>query len=225
MTTFSMLVDEIAEESRRPDMLLDLAGWLNDTLREVHFHPSDSRRLTYTASMLETEFTVPDSNPYLWQVPSTARFQSVEAIYNMSAGKYYTERRPRTVYLPGVVIDKPESELYWYRTGEHLTLAGHLPGSSVLVAWYEYPRTFMYIAKGNRPVEYDPNTETYTGTEAELAMETHWLITRWKSVLSYGTRAKMHARMGEDGRSRLAFSSYQTGLLALVNAESVTQGG
>ena len=37
MTTFSQLVDSVVSETKRPDLVSEIATYLNQTIREVHF--------------------------------------------------------------------------------------------------------------------------------------------------------------------------------------------
>src|SRR3546814_15245541 len=53
MTTFSQLVDTIMSESRRPDLQTEIATYINQTVRELHFDSEQNKILYFNDNMRE----------------------------------------------------------------------------------------------------------------------------------------------------------------------------
>src|SRR3546814_6462953 len=57
MTTFSQLVDTIMSESRRPDLQTEIATYINQTVRELHFDSEQNKILYFNDNMREVQLT------------------------------------------------------------------------------------------------------------------------------------------------------------------------
>src|SRR3546814_4489833 len=55
MTTFSQLVDTIMSESRRPDLQTEIATYINQTVRELHFDSEQNKILYFNDNMREVQ--------------------------------------------------------------------------------------------------------------------------------------------------------------------------
>jgi hypothetical protein len=221
MTTFSQLVDEVAFELRRLDATTDLVGYLNKSLREAFYHPKSGTLGLYGASLFEDSFTHVGNEPYIGQPWNQDRLQNIAAVYNTTTGEYIQQKRPNTAYRPGEVVTPLNQGIYWYRSGPSIVISGINDGDTILLAWYEFAPRFVYYPPGERPSVYDPDANTYSGTEAEQALCTHWLLQRWTEALKDGMKAKLWARMDEQNRSRMAYSSFNDYRLQIWTSESL----
>src|SRR4051812_37916301 len=80
MTTFSQLVDEMVVETRRPDLRSEIAVYLNQTIREVHFEPGKGNVVHYAENRKEDQITATSDSGQLWDLPSPQNFQGIEAV-------------------------------------------------------------------------------------------------------------------------------------------------
>src|SRR6478735_8331283 len=98
MTTFSQLVDEMIVETRRPDLKTEIATYLNQTIREVHFEPSRGNVVHYGENRKETQLTANVDSGYIWDIPNPSTFQGIEAVrfpsQMLGRAEYAPEARP-----------------------------------------------------------------------------------------------------------------------------------
>ena len=80
MTTFSQLVDEVAFETKRPDLLAEIATYLNQTIREVHFEPSRGNVAFYSNNRREFQNVATTETGQIWDIPNPSAFQAIEAV-------------------------------------------------------------------------------------------------------------------------------------------------
>lgn len=230
MSTFSQTVDEFLVEMVRPDLLVFMCDALNQVIREQHIHPDSGMPIFYMDNRVEVEWTVPDPLPAVWSIPSVPRFQFFESAYYPSQGRY---AKPgvdlKRVFENGVDAYAP----YWYRSGPAIVFNGLAVAEVAQFSYFEYPRRLLYYATATpqlRPAIYNIETGAYTyatsydvnATTRENArnLVTNWLLLRWPELLKQGMRAKYFARIGEDGRSKIAYSTYQAMRMGLVTSES-----
>src|SRR3546814_11114234 len=67
MTTFSQLVDTIMSESRRPDLQTEIATYINQTVRELHFDSEQNKILYFTDNMREVQLTATSESDFSWE--------------------------------------------------------------------------------------------------------------------------------------------------------------
>lgn len=230
MTTFSQLVDDVVLELLRPDLTPVLAQYANQTIREMHTRPATNAPVYFDANRYEDELAVTTNSPWLWEIPSVTRFQKMEAAYCEAIGAYLVPRSPR---MTQALSQEPNAELYYYRTGPAYAFAGLPNGVSLKLAYFLFPRTLAYKAVNDRVTRFDPDTDRYVqiaspttpATESELEIETNWLLQRHAETLKEGVRAKAWKRMGDDGRTRTAYSSFESARAAVWNTEPSTMIG
>lgn len=225
MTTFSRLVDDITAELVRPDMTAAVASYANQTVREMHFRPGVNAPVLYDANRIEDILNVTTEGTWLWSIPFATRFQQVEAIFHDQFGVYIEPRNPRIALKEDW---SPYANLFYYRSGPALALSGVGVGQTAKISYFIYPPSLAYkptTGPGARKIRFDPDTESYqlitggTPTEADLAVETHWMLERWADTVKQGVRAKIWGRLAEMERSRLAFSAFESARTAVWNSE------
>lgn len=227
MTTFSQLVDDIVLELLRPDLVVTLAQYANQTIRELHTRPALNVPVFFDANRFEDELTVTNDSPWLWEIPSMARFQKLEAVYCPELGIYLEARQPRMIHQFSL---EPNAGQYYYRTGSAYAFAGLTSGMPLHASYFMYPRILEYKAANQRAIRFNPATDRYVqianpGTPAtpeELELETNWFLQRHDQTIREGLRAKAWKRMGDDARTRTAYSAFESARTALWNTEPST---
>lgn len=223
MTTFSQLVDEMVTETRRPDLRSEIATYLNQTIREVHFEPSRGNVVFYVANRREIEITAASDESEVWDIPNPATFQGVEAVRFASMNHLGRLPWAKGVNPGSIMAVEP---FYWYRAGSQLAFGGTIGyggiGGKIQLSYFEYPRALKYRTAELREAVYDVDSGwTYNtvdsvdyGSTDELKLEaqektTNWLLLRWADVLREGLRAKVYKRLSDEGRQRTSYSLYQ----------------
>jgi hypothetical protein len=234
MTTFSQIIDEIAIELIRPDIINMLPGFLNQVMREVHTHAQTKLPVFFNDNRLELEVvidSVQDNGSFLWAIPRVARWQAMEAVYFMGPRQYATHRDPTVAMRP---VTSNLSDLYrWYRSGPMIAMFGAgRTGAKIRLSWFEYLKSLSYYKKSEvRPLIYDLRTGLYTQPDSATenladAMEktTNWLIQRHEEMLKSGLRAKAYTRMDDQNRARSNYSQYMSALEGMQETEASNIG-
>lgn len=217
MTTFSQLVDEMVLETKRPDIVADIATYLNQTIREVHFEPSRGNVVHYNENRREHQLTATVDNGEIWDIPNPASFQGIEAVRFASTG--YGRLEYAQEATPGPMLSsKP---FFWYRSGSAIVFGGTQGyggiGSVIQISYFEYPSSLKYKLNAAREATYDIETgwsyaETYDDSDENRAIArartSNWLLLRWADVLREGLRAKVYKRLSDEIRQRTSYSLY-----------------
>lgn len=235
MTTFSQLVDKMVLETRRPDMRAEIASYLNQTLREVHFEPSRGNVTLFRENYREATVTIDSEDRQTWTAPNPALLQNITAVrydsvFNRDGRRVYAEQ-----LTPGPRMES--SDYFYYRAGSQVVFGGLIGygaiGGTISVAYYEYPPSLKYYAEASRPASYDPATgwtylAEYDTSDAQReiaqALTTNWLLLRWETVLEEGLRAKIYKRLSDDGRQRTTYSLYMQLRQGLYTSEVADDG-
>lgn len=213
MTTFSQLIDDVATEMLRPDLRAAMGSWVNQTVREMHFKPGLNVPVGYDANRTEEAVTVTTDRTWLWPIPSSTRFQKLEAAYNKNLGAYSKVKTPQVSLQYSL---EPDATLFHYRSGDTYAFQGVTLNQEIWLAYKQFPRTLQYKIPANRQVRYDVDTDSYVliaggvPTQAQLDAETHWVLQRWTEEVKEGLRAKAYKRLGDELRMRVSFSAYET---------------
>jgi hypothetical protein len=239
VTTFSQLVDEMVIETRRPDLRSEIATYLNQTIREVHFEPGRGNVVHYGANRKEDQISATAEVGQIWDIPNPATFQGLEAVAYPTAVygrlQFAKEIRPgpSTLSVP----------FFFYRTGPSFVFGGTEGyggiGGLINISWFEYPSALKYKASGSREAEYDietgwtyftVNTVDYSSTtELQATAQervTNWLLMRWADVLREGLRAKIYKRTSDQLRAQTSYSLYSQLRQGLFTSEvAELQGG
>jgi hypothetical protein len=216
MTTFSQLVDEITREVRRPDLLLDIATYLNQTIREMHFDPKTGAAAEFIDNLKEVQVTATVDTGFGWDIPNQAVFQRMlavryDSIFTNDAKTTYIQQRSPGPGMSG-------QHLFWYRAGPRVTFAGYGGvGGVISIAYFEYPRSLKYYTLANRPAERDLDLGwTYAPVfdttdelrEAAQFYTSNWMLERWEVIVAEGVRAKVYKRIADTERARTCYASF-----------------
>lgn len=254
MTTFSQLVDKMVLELKRPDMVAEIATYLNQTIRELHMEPGKGNAIYFADNLHEAQVTPNIESGWVWSIPKVSTFQTMKAIRydSLWAGTFGTGPQDRSwgrsqepvwadIIPPGRGMNR--REYYAYRAGGGFAFHGYGgSGATISLSWYEYPSVLKYYSSGlggtGRPASYDEELGwTYAtvnmvdyGSTAILqaqaqALCSNWLLLRWPMVIEEGLRAKVYKRVSDTERARTSFSMYMTLRQGLYTAEIGDIGG
>lgn len=238
MTTFSQLVDELVVETRRPDLRAEIATYLNQTIREVHFEPSRGNVVHYRENRKELQIIAANDSAEIWELPNPATFQAVEAV--RYASNYLGRMEYAKEVSPGP--QTASEPFYWYRAGPQIVFGGTQGyggiGGIIQLSWFEYPRALKYKLAAQREASYDSDigwTYNTIGTDdfgstpelRAIAQErtSNWLLMRWADVLREGLRAKIYKRLSDQLRSQTCYSLYQQLRQGLFTSEVAELSG
>jgi hypothetical protein len=239
MTTFSQLVDEVVTETRRPDLRAEIAVYLNQTIREVHFEPSRGNVVFYRENRRELEIVATSADSEIWDLPNPATFQGMEAVRYASMNHLNRLAWAKEINPGSIMATEP---FYWYRAGSQVAFGGYIGyggiGGIIQLSYFEYPRSLKYKAAAEREAEYDSETGfTYYTVDSvdydstpELQAQaqervTNWLLMRWADVLREGLRAKIFKRLSDDVRQRTSYSLFQQLRQGLYTSEIAELAG
>lgn len=232
MTTFSQMVDEAVFESKRPDLLTEIATYLNQTVREVHFRPDINAPLTYRDNFKESQLVADRESGLTFDLPNPVLFQRMagvrfSTIWSRDGGHIWAKEK---VPGPGLRAD----EYYYYRVGSTLVFANYGGTGSVIdLAWFEYPNRLKYMPMATRVAQYDdevgwlfaPGIVTPEQQALAKIRSTNWLLLRWHDVLMEGVRAKIYKRVSDEVRQRTSYSMFQQLRQGLWISEVAELGG
>jgi hypothetical protein len=226
MTTFSQMVDKMVAETNRPDLITEIASYLNQTLRELHMEPTRGNAVLYRENLKEERIVSAVETGLSWTIPKVTVFQALaaakfESVYT-SDGEVWAEE-----LTPGRKMS--ERLYYYYRAGAQFVFSGFGGvNASVALAWYEYVPYLKYYASNLRPAEYDVETgwayaDVINTPELQAAAElktSNWILLRWPTVVEEGLRAKVYKRASDDNRARTSYSMYTTLRQGLYSSEA-----
>lgn len=234
MTTFSQIIDEIAKELVRPDIINMLPGFLNQVMRESHTHAQNKLPVLFDDNRQELEIiidSVQGNGSFLWAVPNLSLLQRIETVYYVGPRQYAHPRDPTTAMRP--VTSNLSDLFYYYRSGPAIAMFGAgRTGNKILVSWFQYLKSLPYYKPGDtRPLTF--NLESYTYSQPDSATEslaaameksTNWMIQRHSEMLKSGLRAKAYTRMDDLNRARSNYSVYMTSLESMQESEASNLG-
>lgn len=232
MTTFSQLVDSAVLEMKRPDLRQEIANYLNQTIRELHFEPQRGNVIHYKENLIEELLTANVDSGFGWDIPNPANFQALAAVkyitvFDHLGGETYAREQTPSRSLA-------DQTIYFYRAGSRFTFSGYGGiNAQIALAYFQYPMRLLYRSVETRFAEYDPEAEwTYADgiitDEDKLAARTlssNWLLLRWVDVVSEGLRAKIYKRLSDTERARTCYSMFNTLRQGLFTSEVADLGG
>lgn len=232
MTTFSQLIDRIAVEVVRPDMIAMLPAYLNQTIREIHINAQTQMPVFFADNRVETQLTVvsadTETGAYVWALPNPTVFQKLESVYFERFRQYVMEGNPRTSLLRNDFA--VNDTMFWYRVGQQIVFAGNGgDGNKIRVSYFEYPRSLQYFPVATRPAYWDETEQRYMYALGQIPAEvlpkvTNWILERHEELLAEGLRAKVYKRMADETRSRTSYSQYESMRIGVQNTESMELG-
>lgn len=216
MTTFSQLVDQLVQETRRPDMQADIVRYCNQTIRELHTDPEMNKTLFFAENFRQLLLTADVDNGFSWEIPNPATFQKLHVV---QFNGVYDEGQTifSTPTIPGRHLHTLRT--YHYQAGNRIFFNGY-GGVNMPIAlgYYEFPPRLSYQAVADRLViwneedqtyEYDASLTTDELKAAALAKASNWILTRWEDTVAEGLRAKVYKRVSDTERARTCYSMYQ----------------
>jgi len=233
MLTFSQIVDSVANETKRFDMLGEYASYLNQAIREVHFENEWGNVVFFQDNYHEELITATNDQIESWTMPRPELFQGgIVARFN---GVIDERGHPR--YALGLTPGpRLEQEPYaFYRAGRQVHFKGFGGvGRQIALSWFEYPPALKYYAVDQRPASYDIESgwtylPEYDVDDASRAtaerLVSNWLTLRWHTVLEEALRAKSYKRAGDENRQRTSYSLYMQLRRGLFTSEIAHSGG
>lgn len=232
MTTFSQLVDLVVSETKRPDLVSEIATYLNQTIREVHFSADRNAALLFPENFRELLLTATSESGFTWDIPNPGVFQAMEVV------KYLTiySRLGDDIYAKGTTPGRhlADMEYYYYRVGGSFVFSGYGGiNSQIAIGFYEFPMSLKYKVPAARAASYDIESgwtygegiDTPELEEAARLFSTNWLIFRWSDVIMEGVRAKVYKRLSDTERARTCYSLYGSLRQGLWTSETAEVGG
>jgi hypothetical protein len=225
-TTLSQLVDDMVRETSRYDLLLDIARYANQTIREVHAEPERNRPINFPANRNEIALVAAGST-LAWDIPDSSVFQMMEAVRYDSVLDVNGD--PVWATPMGPAARQQEIRTFYYRTRNTYAFAGFGgQGATVSLSWFEYPPELAYYAPASRPASFSPGTGWTYGAgintpelqDAARLLSYNWLLDRWEHLIAEGLRAKVYKRLSDETRSRTSYSMFQAQRGQLVAAEA-----
>lgn len=232
MTTFSQLVDDLVNETKRPDLAIEIADYVNQTIREMHQEPTRGNIVFYPANRKELQLIANVEDGFTWDIPDLTIWQDVE-----------TFRYPLIVTSPNIICyprliapgrRQNDYDYYVLRFSTYFAFAGYGGlNAPIDVSYFEFPRGLKYYTIAARPASYDLElgwtylTGIVTDTEKEQARNkvTNWLLLRWPTVIKEGVRAKVYKRLADDVRARTCYSLYSQLRQGVFTSEKASLGG
>jgi hypothetical protein len=231
MTTFSQLVDSIVSETKRPDLVSEIATYLNQTIREVHFTPDRGAALFFSENFRESLLTATSDESYTWDIPNPGTFQKMLLV------KYSSlfDRQGNDVFAAETIPGRHLAALdyYFYRVGGTFVFSGFGGlNSQIAIGWYEFPPSLKYKTPALREAwydseigwEYHPDVNTPELQAAAQILTTNWLLMRWHDVIAEGVRAKVYKRLSDTERARTSYSLYGSLRQGLWTSETAETG-
>lgn len=225
-------MDAITSESKRLDLITEIARYLNQTIREVHFDPDSGKVHLFAPNLNESQITATVESGQTWSPADARNFQVEMAVrfdnrFDNDGNPIYARR-----LVPGPRMNR---ELYaYYRVGDTLVFGGQKGyggiGSKISIAYFLYPAAMKYFPVATRPASWDEiDGWTYlpvydiddTTRETARNLVSNWITDRWQPILEEGLRAKVYKRLSDDVRQRTCYSLYTQLRNGLVSSESV----
>lgn len=217
MFTFSQLVDEMVSETKRPDLISEVARYLNQTIREVHMDPQRGGAIFFDENFREQQLTSASDSNLTWEIPNPTTFQKMLVVGFPSQFNRNNEAIWAVETTPGRHLSS--LDYFYYRSGNTFVFSGFGGiGAKINLGWYEFPSSLKYKTSAQRPATYDVESgwayaagvDTPELQEAARMVTTNWLILRWNEIIAEGVRAKLYKRLSDTERARTCYSLYQS---------------
>lgn len=208
---FSETVDLVVQRSGRPDRILDIVDFVNETMMEMQ-----GRGFWYK-NRIEDRISF-NADPYIMTLPPG--MQKFEAARITGTNDFFVNRvpGPRQEFAP----------LRYYAASGYIGFTGHTLNTDVDIAYFQYQPYLDYFAATQRPATWAQNKltrvwePTYNnlapqgGTNYTLeanqplanAMTMNWLLRDWAPIVREGALAKILKLCGDDTRAATSFSLY-----------------
>lgn len=215
--TFSSIVDKTLLQTGRKSTIdvSRVKDYTRQTIRELRVKEFFAR------DMIEIPVTA-TSDDFIWPRPKSFRMMRTVEYPN----RFFPDNIP-----PGKL--QKHEEQYWYAGIDYMAFIGIGTGSVIKLAYYRYPRRFIYYPNGvgtavpDRPAYYDDELEIWfflegtnyldevntnlTVEQQEEAKDkvSDWLLFDWDSVVPEGTSAKLF-KQTDEARARSSFALFKS---------------
>lgn len=221
------MVDEIVSEVKRPDLTSEIARYVNQTIRELHFSNDRNAAQFYRSNLRESQVSATSESAFVWAIPSPTRFQKMSAVcyldqFDSNGKNIWPEETTPGRHLNSLTH-------FYYQTGGAFVFSGFGGlASRINLAWFEFPASLTYFTPSCRPMEINSYgqeifAEAWVCIDAQddaRLLCTNWLLSRWKDVISEGVRAKVYKRVSDTERARTSYSMYSQLRQGLMTSES-----
>lgn len=225
-TTFSQLVDKMVQETLRPELRVQVASYLNQAIREVHFDPQTNGAMKFKDNFTELSLTAGVESGFTWEIANPDRFQAMQVVQYPNVYVDDKESFPEELVPSRGMVGKTR---FYYRASGVYVFKGYGGVNGIVnLGFYEYPRALKYYPVDQRVATYDDvmgwtyaDTVVTPGDEAlARQMTSNWLLIRWDTVLEEALRAKVYKRLEQTERARTSYSLYTALRRGLVTSES-----
>lgn len=215
MFTFSQMVDAMVSETKRPDLVSEIARYVNQTIRELHFSGDRNAVIFYEENYREATITATSETNQTWDIPDPTIFQKMAAVRYSDV----FDRNGDVIWAKPTTPGRHLNQLdyFFYRAGGSFAFAGYGGiNSHIDLSWYEFPKSLTFKSVAARPASFDIETGwTYADgintdelKAAAQLLTTNWLLMRWNDVVAEGVRAKVYKRLSDTERARTCYSMY-----------------
>lgn len=219
---FSEIVDDILQQTRRLDQAVNIASYVNATLRECQVFKG-----RFFARDLVEDVINATSDPFIWTRP--VRFRGLRA------AKYVEENEFPDFIQPGKKQTDQWGKIkdhFFYAATDYFAFSGAGDTATINVAYYKYTRNFRYYVVADRPAVYDRETEIWSYhddfDDSDVLKEqaedvvSHWLMLDWLELIKEGARAKLWKNLSDENKGPKTFASYKSMQVDLLSGEAFT---
>lgn len=190
---FSEAVDKVIARSGRPDRVLDIIAYVNQTIREAQSH----ERSLYYRDLYEDTITT-TATPHIWTRPHLIR--KLRTVKYTQTG--YEDIYPRLV-MPGRKQGEREvhDQLFYYGASGYYAFSGVSVGQTIALAYYRHSPYLEYYSAATRPASFNQSTGVWTyldpqpaDTDEEEAIQylvSNWLLESYFETIVQGALAKI----------------------------------
>ena len=216
--TFSGVVDEAIQRTRRPGLVNDIVSYANATIRECQI------KALFARDLVEDVLTATSEN-YVWLHGTGLRVLRTA---------YYTNLDIWPKFIAPGRKQGGES-YYYYRGPTYYTFVGVASGYTINVAYYRYLDRLKYYASGSNPAYFDTeefkwyylqDDGTYADAlatteleEAAVQASSNWLLQDWFDLILEGTVAKIFKNQ-KDERDKSTYAQYKSYQSDLISGEA-----
>lgn len=228
MTTFSQLVDDMISELKRPDLKTEIASYVNQTIRELHFTGDRNAIVLFQDNFREEVLVATEESVHSWEIPNPQVFQQLSAVKYLTVSTRLGQDIWPEATTPGRHLANKVN--YYYRVGQTYVFAGFGGiNGQIAIGYFEYPRSLKYKEIASRSATYDEDSgwayadavNTPELQEAARELSSNWILLRWKVLVEEGVRAKVYKRLSDTERARTAYSMYGSLRQGFWTAETI----
>lgn len=216
INTFSAACDAVVQDTGRAEVrtIERIKRYVRQTIREcnvLEFFHRDITEAVVVAQIANATWEKPDG----FRMLRTVKYP---------IARYLQEFPP--MLLPGKI--QREQVFYYYGAQTYIVFAGIQTSDEIKLAYYTYPRSYVYYAVDVRPAKYDDTTQLWSFLEpgggyldennttlsqeqqdAAIAEVSNWLLFDWYGTIIEGGSAKTYKNLS-DPRAPASFALYKS---------------